>query len=122
MISITLKQVAPEIVRGVAYNPFKADIWSLGVVIFTMLNRVAPFNETNPTLIYELQMSQKYRFRDQDPSLAQVKNLIKRLLQPEPKKRPSIDTVLQHEWFTTDIPSQGKFNVISIFHDYTIAI
>lgn len=96
--------------KGVAYNPFKSDIWSLGVVIFTMLNRTVPFNETNPSVIYELQMNQKYRFHDPDPLLDDVKNLIKRLLQPEPKKRPSIDAIHQHDWLTGDTPTQGKFD------------
>lgn len=84
-------------------------MWSLGVVIFTMLNCKVPFNETNPSIIYELQMSQKYRFnKDRDPLLANAKNLIKELLQPEPKKRPSIDAVLEHKWFQTDTSPEGK--------------
>lgn len=84
-------------------------MWSLGVVIFTMLNQRVPFNETNPSLIYELQMSQKYRFHDHNPLLADVKNLIKQLLQPDPKKRPFVDLVLQHKWLIDNTSTQeGK--------------
>lgn len=83
-------------------------MWSLGVVIFTMLNCKVPFNESNPSLMYELQMGQKYRFKDRDLTLAEVKGLIKRLLQPEPKKRPSIDDVLAHNWFVVNTSLEGK--------------
>ncbi|XP_037039863.1 testis-specific serine/threonine-protein kinase 3-like isoform X2 [Bradysia coprophila] len=102
----SLLYVAPEIVRGVAYNPYKSDMWSLGVVIFTMLNCKVPFNETHPSIIYKLQMSQKYRFNERVNS-DEVKRLIKRLLQPNPKERPSIDTVLADHWFETDTSTEG---------------
>lgn len=105
--------------KGVAYNPFKSDMWSLGVVIFTMLNCRVPFNESNPFLIYELQMGQKYRFKDNDASLADVKNLVKRLLQPDPKKRPNADAVLEHNWFTVKTV-EGK--IIFLFVERVLAL
>lgn len=74
-----------------------------------MLNCKVPFNEMNPSLIYELQMGQKYQFKHRDPSYADVKSLIKRLLQPEPKNRPSIDVVLAHNWLVKDTSPEGKF-------------
>lgn len=61
----------------------------------------------NPSVIYELQMGQKYQFIHRDPSYAEVRSLIKRLLQPEPKKRPSIDVVLAHNWLVEDISPEG---------------
>lgn len=61
-------------------------------------------------------MSQKYRFnKDRDPLLVDVKNLIKRLLQPEPKKRPSIDGVLAHVWFFRDTSPEGNNFVFESF-------
>lgn len=84
-------------------------MWSLGVVLFTMVNCRVPFNETNPSLIYELQMSQKYRFNDRGPTVNDLKNLIKRLLQPEPKRRPSVDDVLSDNFFAVDFSPEGIF-------------
>lgn len=61
-------------------------------------------------------MSQKYRFnKDRDPLLADAKNLVKRLLQPEPKKRPSLDGVLAHVWFVLDTSHEGNNFVSNSF-------
>ncbi len=73
-----------------------------------MVNCKVPFNETHPSLIYELQMSQKYRFNDRDPLMEEMKNLIKRLLQPDPKKRPSVDIVIADHWFVIETSHEGK--------------
>lgn len=82
-------------------------MWSFGVVIFTMLNCKVPFNETHPSIIYKMQMSQKYRFNERVDS-EEVKRLIKKLLQPNPQERPSVDTVLEDHWFEMDSLTDGN--------------
>lgn len=37
--------MAPEIVNRLPYNGFKADIFSLGVLLFTMFTRFYPFSK-----------------------------------------------------------------------------
>lgn len=82
-------------------------MWSLGVVIFTMVNCRVPFNETHPSVIYKMQMSQRYRFNERVDS-DELKRLVKALLQPNPTLRPTVDIVLADQWFETDASVEGN--------------
>ena len=43
----------PEILRGIAYDGTLSDVWSLGVVLFTMLCAKLPFDDSNLKLLLE---------------------------------------------------------------------
>ncbi|OHT02131.1 CAMK family protein kinase [Tritrichomonas foetus] len=53
----SLQFMAPELISRVAYDPFKADIWSLGITFYMMISKTSPWNYTtsNPTNKEELQ-------------------------------------------------------------------
>lgn len=40
-------QVAPEVLSGVGYDGFAADVWSLGVCLFAMLAGFFPLSEAH---------------------------------------------------------------------------
>ena len=40
--------MAPETISGDSYEPFAADVWSLGVLLYTFLIGKVPFKKDNP--------------------------------------------------------------------------
>ncbi|XP_041038491.1 testis-specific serine/threonine-protein kinase 4-like [Carcharodon carcharias] len=39
--------VPPEILQGLPYNPFLSDVWSMGVILYTMRTGKLPFDDSN---------------------------------------------------------------------------
>lgn len=90
----------PEILKQIPYDPFKGDIWTLGVMLFIMVNQVYPFDRHNKEKMYDNQMKKNYKLRDSVELKVsnEVKDLIRILLEPEPEKRPTIKEVCDHVW------------------------
>lgn len=53
----SLSYAAPEILKGVPYFPKMADMWSMGIIMYTMLNKALPFNDSSVKKLYEKQVS-----------------------------------------------------------------
>lgn len=94
---------APEVVNGTPYNPKLSDVWSLGIILFIMLNASMPFDDTNLRKLLKDQMTKKwvYRTRIRDTLSSTVKSLIRHLLEPDITLRLSLDRVMTHEWLRT---------------------
>ena len=66
-----------------------ADLWSLGVLLFEMINSFTPFEANNPLLIYKKISNAHEELQVQIPSTLtpDAKDLIERLLNPNPAMR-----------------------------------
>jgi len=95
---------APEIVNGRPYDPKLADAWSLGVILFIMLNAKMPFDDTNLGKLLEDQRNKRYAFRRklQDVISAQAKAAVAVLLEPEPSARWNLREILNCSWLRGD--------------------
>lgn len=100
----SMSYAAPEILRGKPYQPKPTDLWSLGVVLFVMLNKSMPFDDTRMRKLYEQQMGKKYRFRSRIGSMItlECKSLVKHLLEPDPGLRHNATQVLISDWIAMD--------------------
>jgi serine/threonine protein kinase len=91
----TTHTVAPEVLRHQPYDPFAADIWSCGVVLYFLLNNGRyPFDGANTT---------KHILRDErrpcDPGLpTEAMDLLDRMLDKTPETRITYRDVLAHPW------------------------
>ena len=100
----SLSYAAPEILRGSPYNPKIADIWSLGVILYILLNKAMPFDDTDIKRLYEQQTNRKWKFRSKVAgSLSEnVKRLVSKLLEPDPPKRWKLEQIIKSEWIAMD--------------------
>ena len=95
----------PEIISGTPYDGLKSDMWSLGVVLFTMCTGSLPWAQTNQSKLlqqiqdaeYVIPLSVSPVFRD----------LIEKLMEPNPNLRPTAEQISQMP-FLHEIP---KLNV-----------
>lgn len=91
---------APEVVSGTPYNPKLADVWSLGIILYIMVNATMPFDDSNLKKLLKDQLARKWDFRSRvkdvlSPSLTQ---LVRSLLEPDITQRITLDRVSTHEW------------------------
>ncbi|KAL3867464.1 hypothetical protein ACJMK2_044666 [Sinanodonta woodiana] len=90
---------APEILMGQGYGP-SVDIWSLGVIAYILLCGYEPFYEDNENLMYKRIIKADYSFDSPywDNITENAKDLIRKLLTKDPKKRPTATQALKHPW------------------------
>ena len=103
----TASWVAPEVLLEQGYDQ-ACDVWSLGVLLYTMLAGHTPFatgNENSPKKILQrigtgvVEMSSgNWRHIS-----FQAKDLVQKMLHADPKRRICISDVLAHIWITDRI-------------------
>jgi len=88
---------APEVYRTKQiYNGYQADIWSTGIVLYALLFGCFPFN-TNDCRLMKMGLEVKIDFPASNVSAA-ARDLVKKMLTVDPKKRISIKKIYEHEW------------------------
>lgn len=93
--------VAPEILERVPYNT-QCDLWSLGVIVYILLGGYSPFEEQSQEVLFRKIRAGSYVFHEEfwGPVSEDAKDLIRCLLNIDPKKRLTATTALQHPWMT----------------------
>ena len=93
--------IAPEVLNEV-YDE-KCDIWSAGVILYILLCGYPPFNGETDKEIMDAVKKGEFDFPEEewDVITEEGKDLIKKMLTYDPKKRFSANQVLQHPWFNT---------------------
>lgn len=105
----TFTYMAPEIKEGRVYDGAKADLFSVGVVLFILVRGIFPFKEARKEEYFYNLLCQKnyteYWSKVESTHLSEeFRELLQRLLAYDPSERPSIAEIKAHPWMTK---SQG---------------
>ena len=96
----TPNYIAPEILEGKNGHSFEVDVWSTGVILYTLLIGKPPFESKDVKSTYKRILANSFVFPDHIPICEHAKNLIRHVLQTKPESRPSLDEMLEHSYFT----------------------
>ncbi|KAK3162240.1 hypothetical protein QOZ80_1BG0087250 [Eleusine coracana subsp. coracana] len=94
--------IAPEVLKR-SYGP-EADIWSVGVILYILLCGVPPFWAESEHGIFNAILRGQVDFSsDPWPRISSgAKDLVRKMLTSDPKKRISAYDVLNHPWIKED--------------------
>nr|XP_020014873.1 serine/threonine-protein kinase MARK1 isoform X3 [Castor canadensis] len=87
---------APELFQGKKYDGPEVDVWSLGVILYTLVSGSLPFDGQNLKELRERVLRGKYRipfYMSTD-----CENLLKKLLVLNPVKRGSLEQIMKDRW------------------------
>lgn len=100
--------VAPEVLRR-RYGP-EIDIWSAGVILYILLSGVPPFWAETEQGIFDAILRGNTDFESEPwPSISSgAKDLVKKMLEHDPKKRLTAAAVLNHPWVREDGEAPDK--------------
>jgi serine/threonine-protein kinase SRK2 len=114
----TLVYMAPEVIRArnsQKYDPYAADIWSCGIVLYIMLAGKYPYSLQQGSLadgtqaeIVSWMLNQMTARQILLPPTAPVSSschdLLRSLLEPNVADRICISEIFDHPWFACDLP------------------
>lgn len=119
----TANFVAPEVLKRQGYD-LACDIWSLGVLLYIMLDGKTPFassqNDSPEMILARIGSGQvdlesgKWKFIS-----SEVKDLIKQMLHIIPQKRPTASQIFRHPWLWQPAPSIKPHESYSVIKETT---
>lgn len=87
----TLYTMAPEVIIRPCYDPYKADIWSLGVVLYCLVHPSVPFEVLQSSLASE----QEQGWYGHPKELRKVLSLT---LLEDPRERATVTSLWEQSW------------------------
>jgi polo-like kinase 1 len=97
----TPNYIAPEVLDGKQGHSYEVDVWSFGVIVYTLLIGKPPFETSDVKTTYRRIRMNAYSFPEHVTISDSARSLITRILQNDPSKRPSLEDILAHDFFHT---------------------
>ncbi|KAM6250111.1 serine/threonine-protein kinase PLK1 [Porphyrio hochstetteri] len=115
----TPNYIAPEVL-GKKGHSFEVDIWSIGCIMYTLLVGKPPFETSCLKETYIRIKKNEYTIPKHINPVAA--NLIQKMLRSDPATRPTIDELLNDEFFTSGyIPSRLPTSCLTVAPRFSLA-
>ncbi|KAH8240735.1 hypothetical protein KR026_004478, partial [Drosophila bipectinata] len=89
---------SPEILKGVAYDPFMSDIWACGVVCYAMVFGRLPYDGSNVHILLK-RINQSLVFPKSPSASSECKHMIMHILAPV-KIRYNVPQIKEDPWYS----------------------
>ena len=87
---------SPEMFKGQKYKGLSVDLWACGVILFAMLFGYLPFDDKDDHILFKKILDCEIDFPEEIKVGKDAIDLIKKILNPEPDKRITIDEIEKH--------------------------
>ena len=112
--------MAPELLSydTVIYSGAPADIWSLGATLFMLVVGHPPWMAANEIELGRKVKNDEIHFPEGCSNVGpHLRHFIKSMLNKDPAKRPTLDTVMRHEWVTNEGAMPLPLTIYDVYED-----
>lgn len=99
---------AYEILKGIPYDGEKADVWSMGVVLYTMVTGRMPFDDSDTKVLLQ-HIKRGVTFQKSKQQISEdCKDLIRSMLILDFRARITIEDIECHSWLTGKLRNSNE--------------
>lgn len=109
----TKTYMAPEIKEGKSYDGRQIDMFSVGVILFIIVQGIFPFSEARKDeyyykLLYAKKYDKYWKKTGGEALSEEFKDLMMKMLSYEPDQRPSVEELKNHPFMNMEVENEEK--------------
>lgn len=95
---------APELLRGKRYDPFKADVWSLGMTFYLLAFNNLPYDASTEAELIDQILEASFEVPEKE-SCPEISEMIRKMLKKNPEERITCEDIISNKLLNRNYPS-----------------